>query len=513
MTTYVNVDFDYARFKAEYLVKSHNISKAPINVFDTIRCFKNCNVEVRNLGKVEACTGYCQETNEYIIYLNDKFTNNRARFSFAHELGHIYLEHFTKYDINSLSDKQKDLLDLEADAFASEFLMPTFLLEKCDDLSIENLSKLFKVSSRAVEIRLKFYINPAKRTLLEYVNRTNTYNDVCNTINQNAVTFVYGLSGNGKTELVSQYYDTIFSPYSKNWYSSKLVPNSIRIEKILNAILRDSGIKKYEYWKIQSKINRINELSNFKHLLVLDDLERSLEKDLVLDWIFKLNKNTNIKIVLITHTITHESLSNIYDFANIPVNSYRIVGMRKKETEKLVNNLIEKTENLKLIIKGRHDVLINKIHLKTQGNPYAIKLSIPYIESRISDISLEELLETDCVVGSSMKILNETWQHLLDDNTKKVISVIGLLNSKADVKKIADITQLSGFLLNKALNTALITNMIEIQFPDNSPALYTGHGLLYKFVNELMSFERCSIVKSISDELIIFHRRHQSYTL
>jgi Zn-dependent peptidase ImmA (M78 family)/DNA-binding XRE family transcriptional regulator len=54
-----------------------------------------------------------------VIIVNKNFSNDRKRFTIAHELGHILLHNENLYPISSYRDKEK-----EANIFASEFLMP-----------------------------------------------------------------------------------------------------------------------------------------------------------------------------------------------------------------------------------------------------------------------------------------------------------------------------------------------------------------------------------------------------
>ncbi len=54
-----------------------------------------------------------------LIIINKYFTNDRKRFTIAHELGHILLHLYGNPAISSYRDKEK-----EANSFASEFLMP-----------------------------------------------------------------------------------------------------------------------------------------------------------------------------------------------------------------------------------------------------------------------------------------------------------------------------------------------------------------------------------------------------
>lgn len=54
-----------------------------------------------------------------VIIINKNFTNDRKRFTIAHELGHIILHNEYNFPVSSYRNKEK-----EANDFASEFLMP-----------------------------------------------------------------------------------------------------------------------------------------------------------------------------------------------------------------------------------------------------------------------------------------------------------------------------------------------------------------------------------------------------
>ncbi len=54
-----------------------------------------------------------------IIIVNKNFSNDRKRFTIAHELGHVLMHNENNFPISSFRDKEK-----EANQFASEFLMP-----------------------------------------------------------------------------------------------------------------------------------------------------------------------------------------------------------------------------------------------------------------------------------------------------------------------------------------------------------------------------------------------------
>ena len=83
-----------------------------------------------------------------IIFLNENISNDRKRFTLAHELGHLIMH--IRYDWNEDLDK----VEKEADVFASEFLMP-YLDCRGDllNLQFKNLGTLksyWKVSKAAI---------------------------------------------------------------------------------------------------------------------------------------------------------------------------------------------------------------------------------------------------------------------------------------------------------------------------------------------------------------------------
>jgi|UniRef100_A0A7C3SNF6 Zn-dependent peptidase ImmA (M78 family) len=87
------------------------------------------------------------------IVINSSDPIVRQRFSLAHELGHYFLHDqsssFHKFDKEYIRKEQ------EADLFAASLLMPLFMLENYLYLPVEEIAKIFIVSRKAVELRLK----------------------------------------------------------------------------------------------------------------------------------------------------------------------------------------------------------------------------------------------------------------------------------------------------------------------------------------------------------------------
>ena len=108
-----------------------------------------------------------------IIGINALHAPNRQRFTLAHELGHVRLHdrelirtvHVDRGSLrrDALAAEGVDPIEIEANAFAAEFLMPTHLLISAlerhpvdleDDKAVATLAKRFRVSDAAMRYRL-----------------------------------------------------------------------------------------------------------------------------------------------------------------------------------------------------------------------------------------------------------------------------------------------------------------------------------------------------------------------
>ncbi|MGV3540467.1 MAG: helix-turn-helix domain-containing protein [Rufibacter sp.] len=104
-------------------------------------------------------------TGQHIIVINDALSNDRKRFTIAHEFGHIVMH----LPFTPILDPDRDV-ELEANAFASEFLMPEIDIRR-DLINLKfsllgDLKAFWKVSKAAIIRRaldLKF-IDKSKYT-------------------------------------------------------------------------------------------------------------------------------------------------------------------------------------------------------------------------------------------------------------------------------------------------------------------------------------------------------------
>lgn len=114
----------------------------------------------------DAFTDYYTSKNLYCIYYNDLDTNivtsNRYRWNIAHELGHVLLDHHKTNDKTrifrcTLSDKEYNILEEEADYFAQLILVPHAALYGLKINDARSLKIICKISNPASRKRYYEY--------------------------------------------------------------------------------------------------------------------------------------------------------------------------------------------------------------------------------------------------------------------------------------------------------------------------------------------------------------------
>ena len=92
------------------------------------------------------------------IYLNErKGTTQRRRFTMAHEIGHIVLDHPINPIIyrNSEVDENQSPTEIQANIFARDLLMPAGVLAKLHVTTVDEIMRICNVSYTSAQIRLE----------------------------------------------------------------------------------------------------------------------------------------------------------------------------------------------------------------------------------------------------------------------------------------------------------------------------------------------------------------------
>lgn len=156
---------------AEQLLRLAEISEPPIPVE---RIAKLRGAIVRYVPFDGELSGMLYKNNQQVIIgVNANHHKTRQRFTIAHELGHLELQHQEKIHIDRsipiilLRDERSsqaiDQAEIDANAFAAALLMPVYMIRKSlaggsldleDDAKLRKLADQYKVSLQAIVYRL-----------------------------------------------------------------------------------------------------------------------------------------------------------------------------------------------------------------------------------------------------------------------------------------------------------------------------------------------------------------------
>lgn len=116
----------------------------------------------------------------YVVVFDDKTLANRIRWTLAHEIGHIYLNHCEDFNLTSISKgdalgndsitkEEYKVLEREAHIFAAEILSPMVVLLETNVTLRDDLLKIFLLSGEAAENRERDIKYRRKRYIYKYL--------------------------------------------------------------------------------------------------------------------------------------------------------------------------------------------------------------------------------------------------------------------------------------------------------------------------------------------------------
>jgi len=161
----MEINAQFAKEMARRTIKKYGLDTVPINldvIFDKEGYKK---VEINKPNGVDGSITYIPGKGTFIA-INTAKPLNRIRFTLAHELGHIFLNHDKRDVYDGEKYREMDGIDLdelpssapakevEANIFASELLIPLEQLKKYTrhGFDLEKLAEIFQVSKHAMSI-------------------------------------------------------------------------------------------------------------------------------------------------------------------------------------------------------------------------------------------------------------------------------------------------------------------------------------------------------------------------
>lgn len=174
----MKIRYRYIKSITNNVFISCKLDSYPVDLFELFKKFKNCRVisysthmkkydlnedeTISHFGSDEGCTIYNASKDRYIIFYNDLDSffkiSERIRWTLAHELGHVLLEHHkisdkTKIFRSSLSDDEYSWMESEANRFASLLLANPIILDKLKINSKIDIKKYCNISLEASSYR------------------------------------------------------------------------------------------------------------------------------------------------------------------------------------------------------------------------------------------------------------------------------------------------------------------------------------------------------------------------
>lgn len=159
-----------AQLKAQAVLKQTQQLRPPI---DLGRVAESLNIHIQETALDDTLSGlaFLKDGRRFVV-VNEAHAETRKRFTIAHEIGHhvlhtAMLEGGVHVDKRVLRRDQAsatgyNLVEIEANNFAAELLMPTQWIEELagedfdlgDDVAVQSLADTFRVSSSALYFRV-----------------------------------------------------------------------------------------------------------------------------------------------------------------------------------------------------------------------------------------------------------------------------------------------------------------------------------------------------------------------
>lgn len=182
---------EHIRNSVDKLLRTANVYTPPVPV-ERIARLRGADIRYVSFdGDISGMLA--REGGRFVIGVNALHPKTRQRFTIAHEIGHLELNHLGQYGEHDIlvdrhfkvmlrdekSSQASDPMEIEANAYAAELLMPTSMLvaerelrslgvDYEDDDLINNLATRYRVSRQAMTFRLanlaEVLVHKARRT-------------------------------------------------------------------------------------------------------------------------------------------------------------------------------------------------------------------------------------------------------------------------------------------------------------------------------------------------------------
>lgn len=143
------------------LAKQHSVDTSPLDVKALLSVLGIGLISVPMHDDISGTLSLADNGKDWVVKVNALHHPNRQRFTIAHEIAHFSRHRFQQAefkDLNFFRNGERNPMEVEANRFASELLMPELAFRdkvKVFSGSIEEIAQYFKVSTLAVRVRAK----------------------------------------------------------------------------------------------------------------------------------------------------------------------------------------------------------------------------------------------------------------------------------------------------------------------------------------------------------------------
>ncbi len=149
--------YDQIELHVDRLLRKYDLPIFPISVQNILHSMPNIELKfyhpLDSIHSAISDDGYTEWNGSTpTIYICYQENIKRVRFTIAHEIGHIKLQHHRNTEI-SMQEKEQ-----EANYFASRLLVPVWAIHYLEVKSPEIISDVFCVSYQCAELRFRQYL-------------------------------------------------------------------------------------------------------------------------------------------------------------------------------------------------------------------------------------------------------------------------------------------------------------------------------------------------------------------
>jgi Zn-dependent peptidase ImmA (M78 family) len=143
------------------LARQKGVEISPLDVQELLSVLGIKLISLPMSDDVSGMLSLADNGREWVVKVNALHHPNRQRFTIAHEIAHFSRHRFQQVefkDLNFFRNGESNPMEVEANRFASELLMPEQAFRdkvRVFSGSIEAIAQYFKVSTLAVRVRAK----------------------------------------------------------------------------------------------------------------------------------------------------------------------------------------------------------------------------------------------------------------------------------------------------------------------------------------------------------------------